>query len=274
MSKVVLVTFANKDLSKTLLRIKSQLMQCELIDEFHFFTEKDLPTIFFRRCRPYLYRRGFGYWAWKYILAKETLDAMSIGDILIYADAGCDYNGEAGSRLADYISICKWYKSGIVAFEDEHYENKYTKGDIFNDLILKGDRELIANTKQIWAGFWLLRKCEASINFVNTLYDISLNQFDLLTDKRSLSPNYSCFIENRHDQSVFSVLAKQTGAYLFSYEEIIRKNWSNIPFIPTRHKEKAIATCIKRVALLPYRWLLREYLVRSRGFIFSSKRIW
>lgn len=274
MSKVVFITFANKDLSKTLHRIKSQLMQCDLIDEFHFFTEKDLPSIFFRRCSPYLYRRGFGYWAWKYILAKETFDKMSIGDILIYADAGCDYNGEASSRLANYISICKGNESGIVTFEDEHYEREYTKGDIFNSLIVQEDREHIANSKQIWAGLWLIRKCETSINFVNTLHDISLNQFNLLTDKRSLTPNCSCFIENRHDQSVFSVLAKQVGAYVFPKEEIVRKNWSNIPFVPTRHKEKAIAARLKRIALLPYRWLLREYLVRCRGFVFSSKRIW
>lgn len=77
-----------------------------------------------------------------------------------------------------------------------------------------------------------------------------MKHFDLITDKASVAPNFPDFVENRHDQSVFSVLTKQIGAFAFPPEKLAKSNFSNVSFLLTRHKVKSRWTDIRRKLML------------------------
>ena len=70
-------------------------------------------------------------------------------------------------------------------------------------------KESFANSNQIWSGFLLLRKSFNSLRFIGEW--LTYNQDDrIVTDSKSLfGPENNEFIENRHDQTVLSLLFKK-----------------------------------------------------------------
>lgn len=274
MSKLVFLSFANSVYVPSLRRLESQIKDCPLIDEYHFLTEKDLDKPFRKGFHPYIYRRGYGYWKWKSYLVKQQFDQMRDGDILVYSDAGCDYNAKAEQRFKEYLDIVRLHESGMLVFDDWYLEREYTKGDIFRFLIVGNTFLTISDTNQRWSGMWMMRKCTNTTELVEKWCDTCMNHFDLITDKASATPNFPEFIENRHDQSVFSVLTKLHGAYALPSSELDKSNFQNIPFLPTRHKVKSKWTDIRRKLMLPYRYVVGMYLVKVKGFYFKNRIAW
>lgn len=272
--KTIFLSFANSVYVPSLRRLEEQIRCCPLINEFHFLTNKDLDNGFKKHFHPYIYRRGYGYWKWKSYLTKQQFDKMENGDILIYADAGCDYNYKAIDRLQDYINIVKTHQSGILVFEDDYKEKQLTKGDVFEYLVGTTSCSSISDTNQRWGGMWIMRKCDNTVRLVGKWEDVCMNHFNLITDKSSVVANFPEFIENRHDQSVFSILTKLHNAYTFPPSELAKSNFDNVPFLPTRHKVKSKWTNIRRKLLLPYRYVVGLYLVRVKGFCFKNRLAW
>lgn len=274
MSKVAFLSFANSVYIPSLKRLEEQIRDCKLIDEFYFLTNKDLNMNFRKDFHPYIYRRGYGYWKWKSYLVKQYFDKMQDDDILVYSDAGCDYNAKAEHRFGEYLDIVRKHESGILVFEDRYLERQFTKGDVFRFLIGRNTFLPISDSNQRLGGMWVMRKCRNTVNLVDKWYDTCMNHFDLITDKSSVAPNFAEFIENRHDQSVFSILTKQYGAYALPHSELEKSNYTNVPFLPTRHKVKSRWTDIRRKLILPYRYIVGMYLVKTRGFYFKNRIAW
>ncbi len=274
MSKVIFLSFANSAYRPSLYRLKKQLADCPHIDEFHFLTEKDLGQNFLRELHPSLYRRGYGYWKWKSFIAKQQFDRMQDGDILIYSDAGCDYNAKAANKLFEYIEMTRKHISGILCFENEHLERRLTKGDIFDYLVGGENRQQISDSYQRWGGMWMMRKCNNSVCLIDKWFDTCMYHFDLITDKASVTPNFPDFIENRHDQSVFSILTKLHGALALPPQELHKDNYANVPFLPTRHKVKSRWTSVFHKLMIPWRYAVGLYLVYFKHFYFANRIAW
>lgn len=274
MSKVVFLSFANSVYVPSLHRLEEQIKDCPLIDEFYFLTNKDLDREFLRDFHPYIYRRGYGYWKWKAYLCKKYFDKLQDDDTLIYSDVGCDYNASAVNRFAEYIEIVKTHASGILCFEDPYLERCMTKGDIFEYMIEGMTDPSISDTNQRWAGMFMIRKCSNTRSLIDKWEEINEKRFDLITDKASKTPNFPDFVENRHDQSIFSILSKQHGAFVFPPSELDKSNYSNVPFLPTRHKVRSFWTNIRRNLLLPYRYAVGLYLVKVKHFYFARHIAW
>lgn len=276
-SKIVFVTFANRAFSKTLERMKCQITSSEetmhLFDKYYFLTEEDLDRDFMKKLKPWLYRRGYGYWRWKSYVVSRQFAKLADGDVLVYADAGCDYNPYAIGRLREYIDMAKSSESGIVAFQDGCMEYQRTKGDVIDYFKARKAYNLL-NSNQFWGGYFVLVKSKKTTLFVEEWADICTNYPDLVTDKHSTSPNLEGYIEHRHDQSVFSLLAKQYDAVAMPLEETAKDNFENIPFTPSRHKEKNRSVQLLRYLLLPWRWLIGMYLKHIRHFDFSGRVAW
>jgi len=272
--KTIFLSFANSVYVPSLRRLQKQIEDCPLIDGFHFLTNKDLDKEFKRHFHPYIYRRGYGYWKWKSYLVKQTFDKMQEGDILVYADAGCDYNSKAEGRFEEYLRMVRTHDSGILVFEDEYKERQFTKGDVFEFLIGGLTCLPISDSNQRLGGMWIMRKCANTIDLVNRWCDVCMNHYSLITDKASATENFPEFIENRHDQSVFSILSKIYGACALPPKELAKTNFENVPFLPTRHKVKSKWTDIRRKLLLPYRYVIGLYLVKVKGFYFRNRLAW
>jgi len=273
MNKVVFLTFADSKYKKSLLRLQSQVNQSKCITDTYFFTEKDLESNFAHKFRPWLYRRGYGYWQWKSYLIEKVMVTLTDGDVMIWSDVGNVYNVQAEKRLEEYIDrVCKSV-SGLLVFSQKQIEKAWTKADCLEYFgVLKN--ELITDTPQYWAGGFLICKNKFSMTIIHKWADVAINHFDLITDKRSVLPNLSGFIEHRHDQSVFSILAKLYHADAYPPNEVDKSNFENIPIQPRRFKQKDVFVNIGNKLFLPIRYAIGIYLKYVKHFDFHDRIIW
>ena len=183
--------------------------------------------------------RGYGYWLWKSYLVKNQLKSMNEGDVLVYADSGCTLNINGKARLIEYIDMCKNHESGIVSFQLPHIEHNWTKNDIIQHLNASNE---IISSGQLVGGIFVIRKCKTTVELVAKWYETCCC-YNLINDTPSLTPNHPTFVENRHDQSIWSILRKQNGSVILSDETYFR-NWNAegiyYPFWATRKKHKKL----------------------------------
>jgi len=157
-----------------------------------------------------------GYWIWKSYITKKHLDKINDNDILIYLDCGCSINTNGKNRLNEYIEMLNRSDEGIISFQMEHLEKLWTIKEIFQYFKHEEDGE-IANTGQIMATVQIIKKNSNSTKLINlwieTLYDNPL----LFTDYYNKTQN-TYFKDNRHDQSIFSVIRKMHNPILLNDE--------------------------------------------------------
>lgn len=153
--------------------------------------------------------RGYGWWFWKSLLVRHLLDAgvLRDGDLLSYGDAGCSVNPSAGQAWHDMFSrIGETGNFDLVCFQGAHAERLYTKGDTFRRFGLHWDSEEFGETRQLVGGYWACRICPATRRFFE-LWENLAKDVQLISDDEPLVQNPH-FVENRHDQSLFSMLVK------------------------------------------------------------------
>lgn len=142
--------------------------------------------------------------------------------------------------------------SPFVVFQQQYLEKDWTKGDVFR-YVCKDDWKKYAVTLQLWGGCFLMMKSQVSSTMVSEWLDIALKHRDLISDKKSVSPNMGTFQENRHDQSVFSLLVKQLPHTEISWKEVddLDGTWAdygNYPIQARReHKTSSKSWLLNRV---------------------------
>lgn len=171
--------------------------------------------------------RGAGYWLWKpYIILKRLIE-LTEGDILCYCDSSY-------RLLSDVHNIThEWLTDGDIGachnkpndrLWEQHTDRKYTKHDVFEFMCVPPDeRERIKSSPQAWAGFILLRKSAKSIEFVNEWLHYAQNA-QIITDSRSAGCEDHQFVENRHDQSIYSILLKRKSVKMHHIEPLFLHN--------------------------------------------------
>lgn len=223
--------------------IKKQAKQSGFFDYIHVCDETDFDSWYSKKYKDRLIlgSRGFGYWQWKSYLVRRLLDCMNEGDYMVYADGGCTINAKGKERLNDYFSIVDESESGILGFTQGFRAAEWTKGDIF-EYFGVSDNNKYLNHSQVAGGVFILRKCWSAHQLIDEWFYVCHNHFHLITDEPSRQPNDPFFKENRHDQSIFSVLAIKYGMATLPVEEIFSEtgydNMQQYPFWATRHKPK------------------------------------
>ena len=241
-SQVYFLTFADSRLASKGI-IQKQAEKSGFFDFVFAFDEMGFESWYQKKYANHFVQgsRGFGYWQWKSYLVRRIMDRMNEGDYLVYADAGCTINANGRQRLNDYFEIVDTHPSGILGFQQGWMESEWTKGDIFAYLGVLDNSEYL-NHGQIAATAFIIKKQWKSQQFVDEWYYICNNYYELITDSPSVAPNASNFKENRHDQSVFSVLSLKYGIAELPVEEIFSENgYENMrqyPIWATRYKPK------------------------------------
>ena len=233
-------------------RVKELSLQASLIptlfEEVNGYTDQDLKmdAFFWEKHGKFIESnpRGYGYWIWKPYLIKKTFESMNDGDILIYADAGCYLNLNALSvkRLYEYVEMVKNTPQGVLSFQMEHLpEYKYTKRRTIRDiigLVANPTTNRIIYSGQCMATVVILCKTPLSTGFVNEWWRYAEN-YNLINDLRC-ELEHPEFIDHRHDQSIYSILAKKHGATLIKDETFFYPEWkvegANYPFWAIRNK--------------------------------------
>jgi hypothetical protein len=170
--------------------------------------------------------RGYGYWLWKPYIVKKQLELMNDNDILVYADSGCELNANGVSRLIEYFNAVNTHECGLLSFKMSHFEKTWSKMDTIAHL----NAHTLANTGQLMATAFIIRKCAHTVNLVNLWYSTCCN-YQLIDDTPSQLPNDHTFRDHRHDQSVWSILRKYHGTLLIA-DETWFQNWTDGTFFP------------------------------------------
>lgn len=278
MNNIILISFADKRYCKALERLEIYTREFPFTERHFHNQDNTFTKKYWKNLKPWLYRRGYGYWEWKALLVKQYLEKMEEDDIIFWSDAGVYWNfsKEAKRRFNEYIEILK-KETDILVFQEPYKESEWTKGDIFEALNVYDD-ETVTSTLQIWTGCFGIRKTKATTELINKWDILNKRKSELVTDKKSIKPNKTGFIENRHDQSTFSVLVKTHYPHIeISYKEtqIADKDWqkmNSFPIQARRHKEKERPLRVRlwNKLLRPYRMLLYIYFTKYRRYYFSN----
>jgi hypothetical protein len=237
-------SFADRRMSETLHRIKKQAKNMQIYDHIIIYNEKKLDPYFYKSFKDKLKpSRGFGYWVWKPQIILQTFEKMKDGDILQYTDAGCHLNKKGVKRLNEYFELANFSETGILAFQSkvpdnpnlektlELIEKHWTKGDIFDYFEVREQPE-IYNTEQIGATIIFVKKGRKSIEIIKKWLQVYYDDFSLADDSPSKSPNFEEFIENRHDQSILSMLVKINNVKTISSFEYWQSNFNRLDSYP------------------------------------------
>lgn len=150
--------------------------------------------------------RGFGFWCWKPQIILQSLRQINENDILIYADLGCEFDAQGAKKLLETLQGLK--TSDMIGFALGAIERQYTKGDIFAYFGIENGAQF-AESSQICGTIIFMKKSAKTLQVVNEWLDILKNHWHLVDDSPSKTPNHKDFRENRHDQSIWSVLNKK-----------------------------------------------------------------
>ena len=178
------------------------------VDKYYCYGPEDIDPIFKKDNYNILsLNRGNGYWLWKpYFILKTLKEKLNDGDYLIYTDAGILYINKV--QLAINFLISRNAEMWVIRLN--FLEKYYTKRDAF--ILLKADSPLYTDSYQFMAGIQIYKKSNFTIKFLEKVLYFSQDKRIITDDPNSLGmPNYEGFIENRHDQSILSLLTKKYG---------------------------------------------------------------
>jgi len=204
--KIVAISYANNKYLKQLKINKFTAIHVGKVDEYYSYGPDDIDVNFKKMNKDILLRpRGNGYWLWKpYFIYKTLKDKLNKGDYLIYTDSGIFYFDKVEKIIKFMIKT----NEDIWAVRTRYLEKKYSKRDAF--ILLDADFPIYTDTFQYMAGIQIYKKSKLSENFLEKLLHYSTDKRIVTDDPNTQGlPNYEGFIDNRHDQTVLSILTKK-----------------------------------------------------------------
>lgn len=144
------------------------------------------------------------YGLWRPIIVKDAFDKLNEDDYLIYVDSGC-YFINSVHHIISYMERCG---DSIFVGELPFLEKYWTKREVFQ--FFNCDVKSVTDTNQRASTFFVIKKDSLGEKLVDEFYQAAKVFPSLFTDEIK-EKNYEGFIQNRHNQSVLSVLTKKLG---------------------------------------------------------------
>lgn len=199
--KKYFISYGDEKFAASKARIARQASSLGIFDSVETFGPGDVSP---ETCASPLMRekRGAGLWVWKPDIILSTLNRMDDGDMLVYADAGC---------LLQPSEEWKWYERKLGQFDmivQRIYNrtDKWTRREIYS--LFPDNPKGWTYKYQHCATTMVLKKSPFTMSFVEQWREIMLRHPEAVMDvtpveRREELPQ---FVENRHDQSIFSAL--------------------------------------------------------------------
>lgn len=210
--RVFFITYASGKYVSSMARLIQEASDSGDFDVVHGFTREDIDETFARANAAILdQERGGGYWLWKpYFVWRVMNKEMQPGDVLLYADAGCELQGSP----RPYIDLARQY--GYLGFRLTYVIKHWTKGDVFKALGM--DMSTFGNERQMVGGIFAMMKTPTMTAFVREWLHFAC-QPNLIDDRPSVSPNAPDFVEHRHDQAIYTLLVYKYGLSMVLEDE-------------------------------------------------------
>lgn len=148
--------------------------------------------------------RGNGYWLWKPYFIHQTLKTIAPEDWLFYSDSGSYFI----HSVQPLVELAQSLQLSLITFEDAHKEENFSKRDAL--ILLDADSPDVLNSPQRQAAFSLWRNDEFTRQFATSWLQYCQDPRIITDQQNTLGlPNHPAFQDHRHDQTVFSLLAKK-----------------------------------------------------------------
>jgi hypothetical protein len=168
------------------------------IDAIRIYNKKDLDKNFLTKNAGILtQKRGAGYWLWKPYIILKTLESIPENDVLLYVDAGIKI-------IKDITPLINFTKSyDMIFFESGLQNHTFIKRDAMVHMGM--DDEKYLDESMLMSGIVFFKNTKTSRNFVKEWLRYCENPA-ILTDIPSKHTEFTNFKDNRHDQTVLSLL--------------------------------------------------------------------
>tara|TARA_B100001778_G_C18562093_1_gene618252 strand:- start:138 stop:863 length:726 start_codon:yes stop_codon:yes gene_type:complete len=214
--KKYLITYGTNKYYYSKFRLENEVKRLNTFDEIILFDKSKLSKEFKETYAEVLnLEHGDGFWIWKFDIIKQKLDKINDGDYLVYLDAGCAINLEGKERLNEYFEMLNNSDYGIISFEQRFRESDWTTKKIFDYFNIKYDSNM-GKSGQYWGGALIMQKKSHTIKIIDEVFkvlnnDMKLftNEYGSLNDKTNQHPGFK---DNRHDQSILSLVRKIHGS--------------------------------------------------------------
>lgn len=240
------VNYANKKFEKSRKLNSKTAKEVGKADAIFSYNDKDIDSDFYIKNKNVFNQpRGNGYWLWKPYFIQKALKLINNGDFLMYCDSGAYFINDI------HLLVDKMIKDNqdIMCFQISTIEKQYSKRDAF--ILMNCDEKRYYDSNQICATFSIYRKSNKSVKFVNEWLKYAQDE-RIITDisNKCGKQNYAGFIENRHDQTVFSLLCKKNNIMPYrdisQYGNDVKMSNSSYPQIVELHRIR-IASSIFQV---------------------------
>ena len=225
--KIHFITYANDKFKDAKKRIVNEANSFGEFSSVKGFGPEDLPAEFKTKFNNVLSQpRGAGFWAWRPHILKETLNKMNTGEFLVYLDAGCKLNPLGKKRFHEYIDQLDESEYGFLSFAMSggtgpgslEPERNYSVKEVFKYFSVDMESDF-AKSGQYLGGVLILQKNEHAIKTVELFLKALEDDPLIFSDHYNTKQQESYFRDNRHDQSVSSLIRKIHGSVVIDGDE-------------------------------------------------------
>lgn len=145
------------------------------------------------------------YCLWRPHIIWKTIEKAKMGDYICYCDSGACFI----KKIDILIEFMEKHNEDLLCFDIPFLEYQWTKRDVFDYFNLNEDEYL--NSNQRCSTYFIFKVTNKTKKMFKEYKVTSEVASHLFTDEISQhsNSNYEGFIENRHNQSVFSLLTKK-----------------------------------------------------------------
>tara|TARA_B100000795_G_C22672158_1_gene388388 strand:- start:27 stop:812 length:786 start_codon:yes stop_codon:yes gene_type:complete len=214
---IFFITFGNEKFKNSRERIINEAKNIGIFNKCFYETEDIINDEEFVKALKYKeFRRifslckGFGYWMWKPYIIYKNLCLLNDNDILVYCDSGSSFHINPILKLWSKQKFYQYFNEinnnkGCLSFSNGSMECEYTKSEVFKYFNVENNLSII-NTDQREAGFHVIRKCDFTMKIYERWWTLAKKNPELFDD--SICKVENNFKENRHDQSIWSLICK------------------------------------------------------------------
>lgn len=216
--KTHFITYGDERFTNSKIRILQEAKNSNFFKTYQIYGPENLSINFKNNFQDILKeKRGGGYWIWKIDIILNKLSQLKDGEFLIYMDCGCSIKKDGIKRLNEYLHLLNNSKYGIISFQlTNELEKEWTTKEIFDYFKINKDKE-IYNSKQFMSTILIMQKKKHLLDILEIYSKVLVDNRMLFTDKYN-NKQEEYFKDNRHDQSIFSIIRKLYGSIAISDE--------------------------------------------------------
>lgn len=200
----------------------------------------EFPEFFARRAQLYEHTTpGYGFWSWKPFLLRKHLESTGPSARIMYLDAGSHFNVTPRSerRFREYERATE--RDGALLMRMPHLpERDWTKPAVLEHFRISSED---STSGQLVGGVIMLARSGPSFELCREWESaMALDNYRLVRDPETPQERGPYLREHRHDQSVFSCLAKARGLASIPDETFFAPKWhergSDFPIWTVRNR--------------------------------------